>query len=139
MTMPARHRIGRRTTTPAAPSTGTDLSGNPKPGIATATTATHRAISFYQRGSDVPVSADYLDRHINELTVLVPDRVWRNGDVMMIGGAPDPDDRTKYLGGTAFKVDGDPADWPGGAPVQLPRGVGISVNVKRVAGATGVV
>lgn len=151
MPLPARHRIGRRTVTTApgggggGGSTGTDLSGNPiKPGVgtstptATTTTETRRAIAIYQRGTDAPVSADFLDRHINDLTVLVPDRGWRNGDVMMIGGAPDPADKTKYLGGTAFQVDGDPADWPGGAPVQLPNGVGISVNVKRVAGGAGV-
>lgn len=135
MTMPARHRVGRRTVS-VGPGT-TDLSGNPKPGTAQAVTQAYRAIAFYQRGSDVPVSADYLDRHVNEVTVLVPDRgLWRDGDTMMLGGKASGDN---YVGGTAFRVDGDPADWPGGAPVKLPNGIGTAVQVKRVAGAQGVV
>lgn len=135
MVMPTRHRIGRRTVT-TGPGIN-DLSGNPQPGVATAVTRAYKAISIYQRGSDVPVSADYLDRHIDELTVLVPGpSPWRNGDTMMVGGTAHPDG--SYTGGTAYTVDGDPADWPGGAPVRLPNGVGVAVQVKRVAGGAGV-
>lgn len=134
MPVPARHRVGRRTLT-TGPG-GQDLSGNPTPGTPVPTTAVKKAIAIYQRGTDVPVSADYLDRHINELTVLVPGpSVWKHGDVMMLWGKVQGD---AYVGGTAYKVDGDPADWPGGSPVRLPRGVGVTVNVKRVSGATGV-
>lgn len=119
------------------PGSGSGPSGNPKPPTLEATARTRRAQAIYQRGTDVPVSADYLERHAQDLTVLVPPmdgRVWRNGDVCMVGGSPQPDGT--YTGGTAYTVDGDPADWnrgPGTPPT------GYALQLRRVAGGQGAV